>query len=131
MKTLKKHTIEEAAKKWIREFSHVPNSIIKKLAKCDKAVSNYDSDSFRLIASPLAECSACCAYHEGDLSLAELQEASKKGKGIPCDCCEADEWQIGKPGLAFSWGWRGTLFAPKEPLDIDWILDHQDEVAKL
>ena len=133
MKTLKNHTIREAAEKWIGGFSSVPGPFIEKLVKYDKAVSYYDSDSFRLIASPYIECAYCKTCFDGNQSLAELKTAQSQGKGIACQYCndnKGDDWTTGYPRYEFPCGW-GTLFAPKDSSDIRWFSENAHEVAKL
>ncbi len=128
-----KTTIREATEKWIDGFSYVPGSVIEKLVKHDESVSYYDSDSFRLIASPRIECLGCNGHCDREFTIAELREASDRGKGIPCEHCQynnGDDWQTGKPEYAFPCGW-GTLFAPKSSLDIDWAIENKEEIGLL
>lgn len=126
-------TIKEAAAEWIDNFSYVPGTVIDKLSAFDANIAAYDSDSFRLLASPRIECLDCCAHYEGDLSLDELRGAAGTSDGIPCEYCESnkgDDWIVGRPEYAFPCGW-GTLFAPKDSADLHWFSEHADEVAKL
>ena len=130
---LNKISVREATEEWIREFSYVPGSVIEKLIQYDESVSWYDSDAFRLVASPLVECMGCDGHYEGDLSLEELHAVDEDGKGIPCEHCQynsGDEWRMARPQYAFPCGW-GTLFAPKDNCDILWFREHAEEVAAL
>jgi len=130
---MKKHSIKEATEEWINGFNYIPGPVIEKLAEADETVSYFDSDSFRLIASPRIECLGCNTTYEGDLLLDELREAYDNGTGVPCEYCEynkGDDWTMGRPEYAFPCGW-GTLFAPKDFCDINWILQNADEVAEL
>jgi hypothetical protein len=56
---------------------------IRKLVEFDDEVRLYDSDTFRLLASPRAECALCFAAHEGDETLADLIELDSRGEGSP------------------------------------------------
>ena len=130
---LHKTTEREATQEWLREFNFVPGSVIEKLVRYDEAVSYYDSDAFRLIASPLIECPGCYGHYEGAFSLSELQNADARGQGVRCEHCQYNrggDWQMGRPRYAFPCGW-GTLFAPRDSCDIDWFKEHADAIAKL
>lgn len=125
--------LRTATKEWLNQFDHVPASVIEKMAQADEYMSCYDSDSLRLIASPRIECNWCCATYEGQRTLNALRELEQEGQGEPCPFCETnrgDHWTMGYPIHAFPCGW-GTLFAPRERLDREWILKHAQEVAQL
>jgi len=126
-------TIREATQEWIGQFDNIPGSIFEKLIKYDEAVSYYDSDAFRMLASPKVECSGCSASYEGELSLKELEKRNDDSHGVACESCEhnkGDEWKTGYPEYAFPCGW-GTLFAPSDSCDQDWFLENAEEVANL
>ncbi len=126
-----KKTLRKATEEWVAQFSDVPGSIIEKMAKADESIYAFDSDSFRLVASPRIKCSWCSTTYDGDLSLADLMAEFDRGQGVPCDHCFLDGWwNLGEPESGFPCGW-GTLFAPMDPCDIRWFDAHKDEVAKL
>ena len=126
-----KKTLRKATEEWVAQFSHVPASIIEKMAKADESIYAFDSDSFRLIASPRIKCSWCSTTYDGDLSLPDLIAAHDRRRGVPCDeCCLDGWWNLGEPELAFPCGW-GTLFAPMDPCDRRWFEANKEEVAKL
>lgn len=119
--------IKQAAKKWVDDFNFIPGKIFKVLIKVDESVSYFDSDIFRLVASPTITCSSCGAKYEGKLKLKELQESS-----IKCEYCnynDGDSWGNGYPEYAFPCGW-GTLFNPKESLDQEWIEKNAEKVTE-
>lgn len=120
----------KAAEAWVAQFTEVPGSVIEKMAKADETIDAFDSDTFRLVASPRIKCYGCSATYEGKLSLAELLEALDRGQGVPCESCRNDDlWDLGEPKDAFPCGW-GTLFAPRRS-DLQWFLDNKDAVAQL
>lgn len=130
---MKNTSMREAAETWVSTFSHIPGTLIEKLGAHDEAVLYYDSDDFRLIASPLIECCVCGAAYEGDKTLVELARLRIFGQGVTCTGCpqnEGDAWGIGHPANAFPCAW-GTLFSPKDELDQLWLHNHYDEVASL
>jgi hypothetical protein len=101
------------------------------MAEADAHIYTYDSDSFRLVASPRIKCSWCSSTYEGDLSLADLTAAADRAQGVPCEYCRWDDpWILGEPEYAFPFPWT-TLFAPLHRLDIEWFEEHKDEVATL
>lgn len=128
-----KLTLKEAAGRWMDQFEFVPASVIEKMARADEAMTYYDSDSLRLIASPRIECTGCAATYEGERTLEELHELDQAGCGEACPLCECnagDEWTRGGPVNAFPCAWA-TLFAPRERLDQEWMLEHAEQVAQL
>ena len=131
---MKKTTIREATEKWLQEFYQVPGKKKKKMAAADEMIRCYDSDSFRLIASPRLECGHCSATYDGDLNIVDvLKKAQGESQAVPCSCCTGNDgryWLAGLPEYAFPCGW-GTLFAPRNGLDRDWILENKQDVAKL
>lgn len=130
---MSKPTIREAAEQWIDQFDRVPASVIEKMAQADEAMNYYDSDSLRLVAGPRIACIWCGATYEGEHSLEQLHELDQSRRGEPCPFCEGnsgDQWERGFPVNAFPCGWS-TLFAPRDGLDREWVLEHADAVAGL
>jgi hypothetical protein len=122
-----------AAESWIDQFDRVPASVIEKMAQSDEAMTYYDSDSLRLVASPRIECTGCDATYEGERTLKELHELDQAGRGEACPFCEhnaGDDWMRGCPVNAFPCAW-GTLFTPRDRLDCEWVLEHAQAVARL
>jgi hypothetical protein len=130
---MSKLSIQDAARRWLEQFDHVPASVIEKMAKADEAMSYYESDSLRLVAGPRIVCDPCNLDYEGPSTLSEMREHAMQGRGIPCDWCDhtpGDQWREGFPTHAFPVAWS-TLFAPRDRLDQNWILEHAEAVAKL
>lgn len=126
-------TIRQATERWVSEFSRVPGSVIQKLVEFDEAVSFYDSETFRLLAGPHAECGHCDMRHDGTETFADLTELESRGQGLACAYCDGnagDDWRMARPEYAFPCGW-GTLFAPNDGCDLRWMREHADEVARL
>lgn len=121
-------SILKETKRWVGMFNSVPGSIIKKMADYDDEIACYDSDTFRLLASPRIECVACSSQYEGDLTLEQLQD----NENVSCFYCEHNdggEWAMSFPQYAFPCAW-GTLFSP-ESCDLNWFKENADKVAKL
>jgi hypothetical protein len=125
-------TLRQAAESWIAGFDQVPASVIEKMAIADEAMTYYDSDSLRLAASPRTACIYCGGTYEGEQTLRQLQELDRSGQGTPCPCDgnSGDQWETGFPVHAFPCAW-GTLFAPRERLDREWVLERAEQVAAL
>jgi hypothetical protein len=126
-------TLRQAAESWIDGFDQVPASVLEKMAKADEAMTYYDSDSLRLIASPRVVCDECDSTYEGELTLEQLQRREADTRGEVCPNCShnnGDGWRIGFPVYAFPCGWS-TLFAPRRGLENDWLIEHAAEVAAL
>ncbi|MCG8570297.1 MAG: hypothetical protein MJB14_09170 [Spirochaetes bacterium] len=121
--------IKDACSRWINGFDFIPGSVFRKLALNDNNIYCYDSDSLRLVGSPLIECAGCGALYEGNQSIDELRE-DKSG----CSYCEynqdGEDWRCGWPQYAFPCGWD-TLFAPRDMIDIEWFERNTAEVCKL
>lgn len=125
--------MRQAAETWLDNFDQVPASVIEKMAKADEAMTYYDSDSLRLIASPTIECGSCNNPYDGELGLEQLRDRHAEGASVVCSHCSHNpghDWYPSFPQHAYPCGW-GTLFAPRERLDHEWILEHADAVAKL
>jgi hypothetical protein len=125
---MEKITIRQATKKWLKEFNHIPGSVFETFAKTDESVSYYDSDLFRLTASPLSKCGYCDAHHNWELTLQQLNR-----RKVPCSECEkneGDDWHMSYPEYAFPCGW-GTLFSPQSWLDQDWLEKNYSAIAEL
>ena len=111
------------------QFSHVPGTVIEKMAASDESIYLYDSDTFRLIASPSIRCTNCDTRYDGTLTLEEL--TAESATRVPCEHCSSDDsWAMGEPAYAFPCGW-GTLFAPIDMCDQRWFQEHKAEVATL
>lgn len=126
---MKPKSIRQATLQWLSTWSHIPGSLIEKLAHADELVSAYDSDTFRLVASPLIECSGCGFLFDENLSLDELN----RHQDVPCrECMDnmGDGWRIGRPVHAFPCAW-GTLFVPNELCDQEWVEEHCEQIATL
>lgn len=129
---MSKLTPRDAAEQWITRFDHVPTSVIEKMSQADPYMSCYNSDSLRLVAGPRIECTECDATYEGTRTLEQLHDAQKQGQGEACLFCDAntgDDWVYGRPST-FPCGW-GRLFAPREHLDREWVLEHAQDIARL
>lgn len=130
---MSKLSIQDAARRWIDTFDHVPASVLEKMAEADPDMYHYDSDSLRLVGGPRIVCDGCERDYEGPSTLSELRDRAKQGRGVPCPWCDlnpGDQWIRGYPSHAFPVAWS-TLFAPRESLDCEWVLEHAEEVAKL
>ncbi len=67
-------TVRDATSLWIcNHFNNISGSIFEKLKSYDESVGYYESDTFKLLASPNIQCEYCSSYYQGDLTLSELQ----------------------------------------------------------
>ena len=125
-----KKTLRKATEEWVAQFSHVPGSVIQKLAEAGGSIYSFNSDSLRLIASPHIICAYCLATYDGDLSVADLTAAFDRGKGVPCKDCGWDGWYLEEPQFGFPFE-SGICFVAVAPCDLQWFDANKDEVAKL
>lgn len=131
---MKTDSLLEAARKWISTWNNVPGSLIEKLVDHDQAIRYYDSDVFRLVASPKARCGECDALCEEGLPLYRIEDRDgQPEQKVPCPSCTdnlGDAWQMAWPRFAFPCGW-GTLFVPDDSCDQAWVVEHARQIARL
>jgi len=124
-------TESEAAKYWInRDFSNMPTELIKRAFRDESG-----PDDLQLIAGG-DRVSDCCDDQTSkkedseDLGGPEV-DTDHDDKVTVCDKCGKrceTHWQ--GPTLDYPAGW-GTMWAPNDRIDQDWIRDHADMVADL
>ncbi len=126
-------TPNTAAGRWVASFDWLPASLIGKLTSHDEAVSYYDSQTFRLVASPWSACMGCGRAYEGNLTLEELRGQADTVRAVPCEHCDDSSegvWERGRPIHGFPCAWS-TLYAPRSGEDHRWIESHLPEIAAL
>jgi hypothetical protein len=109
--------LQSAVQRWIDSFSRIPGALIALAARADEldGYDVYDTKVLRLVASPQYVCIHCGEFTR------EPEHA--------CPGCDGSEYTMKYPDF-FPCSW-GTLFAPNEVLDSEWLIEHATEVADL